>query len=204
MQLWYNNFDKTQPRIRFIVVGVILFIGEAMRENYLLQHALKSNDEKKIEHAFEIIYHKYSGLLLFISMSIVKRREIAEEIVNDTFLKFYNHIRKIDYNKNIKYWLVRTARNASLDYLKLKKNQVELSDEVVFTVPDHKRNIDYQDIIARFKTFLNEEEVYIVVLHLLFKCTFKEIADEKNVSVNTISGKYRRSLDKIKKHYKGD
>lgn len=92
-----------------------------MKDNYLLRRALKSNDEDKIEHVFETIYRKYSGLLLFVSLSIVKRREIAEDIVNDTFLKFYNNIRKINFNKNIKYWLVKTAKNASLDYLKLKE-----------------------------------------------------------------------------------
>jgi RNA polymerase sigma-70 factor (ECF subfamily) len=175
-----------------------------MKENYLLQHALQSNDENKIEHAFEIIYNKYSGLLLYISLAIVKRREIAEEIVNDTFLKFFNNIRKIDYKKNVKYWLVQTTRNASFDYLKLKNNQVELANELIMSTCDYQRSIDYHDIIAKFKTFLSEEEVNIVVLRLIFKCTFKEIAQEKNVSVNVVSGKYRRSLEKIKKHYKGE
>lgn len=179
-------------------------IGETMKDNYLLRRALKTNDEETIEHAFETIYRKYSGLLLFISLSVVKRREVAEEIVNDTFLKFYNNIRKINLDKNIKYWLVRTAKNASLDYLKLKRNQVELNDDAVLNVPDPNKNLDYQDIISKFKTFLTEDELYVVVLHLIFRCTFKEIAREKNVSVNVVSGKYRRSLEKIKKHYRGD
>jgi len=69
---------------------------------------------------------------------------------------------------------------------------------------DDRKNIDYHDFVAKFKTFLSEEEVNIVVLRLIYKCTFKEIAQEKNVSVNVISGKYRRSLEKIKKHYKGE
>ncbi|MFY9422371.1 MAG: sigma-70 family RNA polymerase sigma factor [Bacilli bacterium] len=175
-----------------------------MKDNYLLRRALKSNDEDKIEHVFETIYRKYSGLLLFVSLSIVKRREIAEDIVNDTFLKFYNNIRKINFNKNIKYWLVKTAKNASLDYLKLKKNQIELNDDIVLKAPDRSKNIDYHNIIAKFKTFLTEEETYIVVLRLIFKCTFKEIAKDRNVSVNTVSGKYRRSIEKIRKYYKGD
>jgi RNA polymerase sigma-70 factor (ECF subfamily) len=173
-----------------------------MEDTHLLQQALKSNDEERIEQAFEILYQKYSGLILYISLAIVKRREIAEDIVNDTFLKFFNNIRKIDYKKNIKYWLTRTARNASLDYLKLKNNQVELNDEFVLNIPDKRKGLDYQAIISKFEKFLSEDEIDIVVLHIIFKCTFKEIAEEKNVSVNVISGKYRRSLDKIKIHYR--
>ncbi|MDD4000883.1 MAG: sigma-70 family RNA polymerase sigma factor [Bacilli bacterium] len=172
-----------------------------MEENHLLQLALLTNDEEKIEHAFELIYNKYSGLLLYISLSIVQRREVAEDITNDTFLKFFNNIRKIDYKRNIKYWLTKTVRNASLDYLRLKDSQVELNDEVVLSIPSEK-GVDYHDVISKFKKFLTEEEIEIVVLHLIYKSTFKEIAEEKKVSVNVISGKYRRSLDKIKKHYR--
>jgi len=155
-----------------------------------------------MERAFESLYNKYSGLLLYLSMQIVKRRDIAEEIVNDTFLKFFNNIHKIDYNRNIKYWLCRAAKNASMDYLKVLNNQVTLSNEFVMNCPDEHHRSNYHDTIMKFKSFLDENELDIVVLHIIFQCTFKEIAIEKNVSINVISGKYKRAIEKIKKHYK--
>jgi RNA polymerase sigma-70 factor (ECF subfamily) len=173
-----------------------------MKDNRSLVQALKSNDRLTMERAFESLYNKYSGLLLYLSMQIVKRRDIAEEIVNDTFLKFFNNIERIDYNRNIKYWLSRTVKNASMDYLKVLNNQVTLSNEFVMSYPDLNHESNFQDIIRRFKSFLNEDELDIVVLHIVFKCTFKEIALEKNVSINVVSSKYKRTVEKIKKHYR--
>ena len=59
--------------------------------------------------------------------------------------------------------------------------------------------------MKKFKSFLDEEEVELIILHLLYDFTFAYIAKEKNVSINVVSSKYRRAIKKVKKHYgKGD
>lgn len=173
-----------------------------MKENLVLAKALKSNDPLVVERAFEAIYNKYSSLLLYISLQIVKRNDVAEELVNDTFLKFFNNINKIDFKRNIKYWLVTTVKNASLDYLKTQKKNLVLSNEVVLSFPDESKRDNHREIINQFKDFLSEEELDIVVYHLIFRCTFREIALKKNQTINAVAGKYKRSLQKIRKHYR--
>ena len=50
----------------------------------------------------------------------------------------------------------------------------------------------------------NEYEIDLVVLHLLYDYSFKEIAKQYNVSTSVISSKYRRTIKKVKQYYKGE
>ena len=62
----------------------------------------------------------------------------------------------------------------------------------------------FWDYIEKFKGFLDEDEIDIVIYHILYDFTFKEIARFNNVSVNSMTSKYKRIIDKIRKHYEGD
>ena len=61
-----------------------------------------------------------------------------------------------------------------------------------------------KDYIEKFKDFLSKEEVDLIVLHLLYDFTFKEIAKDKSTTVDVISSRYRRAILKVKQHYKGE
>ena len=60
----------------------------------------------------------------------------------------------------------------------------------------------FNDYIEKFKEFLDEEEIDLIVYHLLYGFTFKDLAIMKNVTTDVISSKYRRTLIKIRKNYK--
>ena len=69
--------------------------------NKLVVKDLKSNDESTIRYTFNCVYNKYYKLVCFCISQYVKSKEDIEEIANDSFLNFFNSIKKLDENKNI-------------------------------------------------------------------------------------------------------
>ena len=163
--------------------------------------ALRSKNRKVVEEAFEEVYYQYYKLLYYIAIKILNDSEKSSDIVNDVFLAFFNNINKIDLYKNIKYYLVTATKNACLNELKKQKLKVEYDDEIVNQAIDNKESKVWEEYIEEFKKYLNVEEVEIIVDHLIFEYTFKEIAKSRGVSLFSISSKYKRAIDKLKKYY---
>ena len=160
---------------------------------------LFSTNKEVVEESFNVIYNEFSYLIYYLSLKIVKDESMASEITNETFMMFFINKDRIDIYKNLKYYLTSTAKNLSINYLN-KINKLEpLNDNIsVFNT-----NVDhFNEYIEKFKDFLDEQEIDLIVLHLLYDFTFKEIAKEKNVSINVITSKYNRAIKKVRKHYK--
>ncbi len=161
---------------------------------------LNSSSREKVEHSFNRIFNEFSYLVFYVSFKITRNEKDAEDIMNETFLKFYEERDNIKNHKGIKYYLTTTSKNLSINLVN-KNNKTILYDENRFT--SEIKNDYFSDYIDKFKYFLDEEEIDIVVYHILYDFTFKEIARYKNTSVNSISSKYKRIMSKIKSHFKG-
>ena len=151
-----------------------------------------STNKEVVEESFNVIYNEFSYLIYYLSLKIVKDESMASEITNETFMMFFINKDRIDINKNLKYYLTSTAKNLSINYLN-KINKLEPLNDNISTI-DMK--------VDHFNDFLDEQEIDLIVLHLLYDFTFKEIAKEKNVSINVITSKYNRAIKKVRKHYK--
>ena len=111
----------------------------------------------------------------------------------------YSNKENIDSTKNLKYYLTTISKNLSLNYINSIKQEEELDENIVYSEDTHDH---FNEYIEKFKEFLNEEEIDLLVYHLLYGFTFKDIAMMKEVSIDVISSKYRRTIIKIRKYYK--
>ncbi len=163
---------------------------------------LKSNSKDKVEKSFDVIYNEYSLLVYYVALKITKSQDFSQDVLNETFFSFYTHRYDIKDYKKIKYYLSNTAKNISLNILRRMSEVMPLQDNEEFV---HEDEHDYFEIyIDKFKDFLDKEEIDLVVYHLFYDYTFKEIADMQNVSINVITSKYHRTIEKLKKHYGDD
>lgn len=167
--------------------------------NVKVLYDLKSPNREVMERAFNIIYKEYSYLVFYVSLKIVKDNDIAKDITNETFYKMFSNKDNIDSDKNLKYYLTTISKNLSLNYINSIKHEEELDENMIYTYDNHDH---FNDYIEKFKEFLNEEELDIIIYHLLYGFTFKELAMAREVSVDVISSKYRRTIIKIRNYYK--
>lgn len=172
-------------------------------ENKLL-HAIKSNNKDTIDNVFEIIYYEYGKLVAYIISKYVERIEDVEEIVNDVFISFYKAALKKEI-RDIKYYLVTSAKNKSIDFYRKKINKLDVyyNDDNVFEYIEYKDSI-YGDLLYEMRKYLSDEEINIIILHLIYDYSFKEIAEKYNKPISSISSIYNRALKKFKKGSKKD
>lgn len=164
-----------------------------------LKHAIKSNDINKIHIVFDEIYRLYGRLVYFKIMQYIDNKLDVEDLTQDVFVSFYNNIKYIEV-LNIKYYLVVSAKNKALNYLKKKKEIVINDEKTVLEKEDViKSNIEYEEIMAKMKCFLNNFEIEIIIKHNIDGYSFKELSIEYNKPLNTIISIYHRGIKKIKK-----
>lgn len=167
--------------------------GEIMIIESHLIRRIKQRDEE----AFEIVYRKYEGLIYYIALSITKNKEDAEEIVQDTFLNMFKSIENYEEKNKFKQWLMQIARN--LSYNKVTRNKEKntiKNEEYVNNTPSQE---DMIENILTIERTLDEQSSYIVICKVVYNFSFKEIANDLNMTVNQVQGIYYQSLKKLKK-----
>lgn len=161
---------------------------------------LTSKNRNTMEKAFNAIYDEYSYLVFYISFDITKDKEISKDIVNEVFMNFYQKRFEIKNASLIKFYLVTMTKNTCLNYVKNDRPTVEYNDEIAGR--EDKKD-DFYDLLGTFSSFLNKEELDLLVYRFLYNFKFSDIATIKGVTLDSASGKYRRAIQKIRDFYGG-
>ena len=157
-----------------------------------LELALKSNDRTVIECVFNEIYHEYYKLIYFVAGQYLSDDYEIENVSNDVFLNFFNNLYKIKL-KNIKYYLTVSTKNLCINILKNRKDTVRDFDF------EKVKSNDKNTLIYRLlKENLNEEEYEIVMVHVVYGKSLKELSKIMKCNNNTLKSKYLRAINKLK------
>ncbi len=142
-------------------------------------------------------YFKYKSDVFRFALSIVKDPYLAEDILQETFLKLCENYDNIRDRSKIKYWLFTTARNQAITYLN-KDNNLTVIDDISFKKQSSEEEVGFLELIS----FLPIEEQQLVSLRIIGKFKWKEIAKILNLSEESARKRYQRILNKIKNQLK--
>ncbi len=155
--------------------------------------------KKRKKYAFNIIYKQYYKLVYYIALDIVKDETVAQDILQDTFIKLMNDIENYVDNGNFKQYIATIAKNCALNAYRKRKNNKE-----TLSIPD---NASYEEDNSLFMVsitlnhLLDKEEAKIVYKKVILDYSFQEIADEMKESIGLVQGKYYKALKILRKHY---
>lgn len=166
-----------------------------MSEERRLISVIARGNTEEISKFFELVYTKYRGLVVFVIAKFVQDDDVVKDLVHDVFVHFFENASNV--KTNIKSYLTSTAKNISLNYLRKKQKETEF-DENLYIINEKNTNPSYQEIIAYLLKYLNDEELKIMLLHLVDDYTFKEISERLNLKENTVKSIYFRALKKLK------
>ena len=161
-----------------------------------IKKAVNNNNRSLLEAVFEQIYYKYSQLVKYVIYKLVGDSDLTDDLTQEVFTSFFNTIRSSEI-KNIKYLLVTIAKNKSIDYLRKNKIDVIVDDNLVLNFGYEQEN-NISEMINDLRLYLSEDEIEIIVLHLVYDFTFKKIASIQNVTTSVINNKYNRAIKKYK------
>ena len=151
------------------------------------------------ERALEILVLRHKSRVYNFIYSKVLDRDLSEDIFQDTFIKVIRTLRKGTYNEEGKFlpWLMRIAHNLIIDHFR-KSNRMpkfESKDkefDIFSMLKDSGRNAEKQLIVDQISADvrmlvdeLPEDQKEVVYMRLFKDMSFKEIAENTNVSINT-------------------
>ena len=144
---------------------------------------------------------------------MVKNREIADDIFQDTFIKVIRFVDEGRYTENGKFlsWVLRIAHNQVIDHFRQTKQQNKLTEADAGydilnntrfsdrTVEDRMVSDQIEEDVRRLVEFLPDEQREVVMMRYYNNLSFKEIAEQTNVSINTALGRMRYALINLRK-----
>lgn len=171
-----------------------------MTLEHKLKNALKSNNETQIHIVFNEIYNEYSKFVYFVILSYIDDLDDAEDLTQDVFISFFNSLNKTNI-RNLKYYLLTIAKNKSINHLKKKQIITISSDDESLPETTTENNDKYNQIILKMEHCLTPFETEIILKHVVYDYTFKELGILYNKPLNTIISTYHRA---VKKYLKGE
>jgi len=183
-----------------------------MKLSKLEDHDLVAQYRDGNEQAFEVLIRRHQKRIFLQIYSKVQDSEIADDLFQETFIKIIRSLRKSNYEEKGKFlpWAIRVANNTTLDFFRRESRKKEFCPNGEFTVFDTYGESDQpfeQELIEsqinedlhKLITCLPEEQRQVLELRIFCNYSFKEIAEETNVSINTALGRMRYAVGNIQK-----
>lgn len=155
--------------------------------------------------AFDQLYYRYSKRLLNFSLSVVKSKEEAENIVQEVFLTLWMNRGNISSDASVRYYLFTIAYNTAISALRRKAKDAKFLEQLkglqeLTSEPEGLEN-EYSDLQEKLSLILDElpaRQREIFILHKVNGLKYQEIASKLNISVNTIENHMSRALKTIR------
>lgn len=161
---------------------------------------LVKNLKKGREDAYRQIVEEYGNRLLRTCYLILKDREEAEDVVQETFIKVFRNIDSFRENSNLYTWIYTIALNLSRDRLRKKQDMFTIEVELVGN-----NDVEYEVEKSIDKELLRKElfeinSLYREVLVLFYfeELSIKEISNLLNEKEGTIKSKLSRGRNILK------
>lgn len=181
---------------------------QVLNDSVLLQR-YRSGDRNAISQLIERYSHRVRN---YIRM-MVKDRDLAEDIFQETFIKAVRVIDEGRYCDSGKFlsWILRIAHNQVIDYFRNQRQNKSVTEadagyNVLGTLKFADQNIEDALIseqierdIRSLVELLPEEQREVVRMRYFAGLSFKEIAEQTGVSINTALGRMRYALINLRK-----
>ena len=164
------------------------------------------------EEAFETLLHRHKSRIFTAIYLIVKDQYVAEDLLQETFIKAINTIRGGRYNDEGRFfpWISRIAHNLAIDSYRRKKRypEVVLQDgtrvlsSMNFVEESAEVKMMRKDAITKMRSCIKdlpEEQKEVLIMRHYLSMSFQEIADRTGVSINTALGRMRYALINMRK-----
>ncbi len=177
---------------------------------------LRLSEDKLIEglknmdgSAMSALYRMYSDSLYRVISTIVVIEEVAQDLLQETFIKIWKSFKQYDPGKGRLYtWMARLARNISIDYLRsvnhrnytVSENLIESTQQI-----DKKFQVSYNPELIGVKdmtNILNEDQRTTLDLIYFKGYTHMQAAEELNVTVGIIRSRLQSSIAELRKTFK--
>ncbi len=184
---------------------------QVLSDQVLLNHYL-SGDHSAISKLIE----RHSRRVRDYINMMVKDRDVADDIFQETFIKAVRVIDEGRYTDNGKFlsWILRIAHNQVIDHFRAQRQNKSVSEseagyDVLGTLKLAERTIEDSMVCDQIERdvralveLLPDEQREVVIMRYFSGLSFKEIAEQTDVSINTALGRMRYALINLRRMIK--
>ena len=181
--------------------NLILHVNNAERN---LIDSIKSGDQKTIS----TLYTMYSPALMGIISRIIKFDEIAEDVLQETFVKIWKSIDQYQESKGRLFtWMARLAKNTAIDHLRgrgyINSQKNSDLDEVFVEVDKNNQMVYNPETIGIKKLTMNLCASQKAILDLIYFQGYSqsEVAEELNTPLGTVKTRLRMAITTLRKYF---
>ncbi len=163
--------------------------------------------------SLEILINRYKDKVFTYILITVKNHHLAEDIFQDTFIKVVRSLNRGKYTDSGKFvsWVTRIAHNLIIDHYRREKNlntysndgtEVDLFNSSKFSDETIEDMIIHEQILNDVRYLIDElpdDQREVVMMRHYVGLSFKEIAEQSGVSINTALGRMRYALINLRK-----
>jgi len=158
--------------------------------------------------AFDVLLKRHQTRVFSYIYSVVKNRDIADDLFQETFVKAIITIKQGRYAESGKFsaWISRIAHNLIIDYYRQERSENTVSSDDDMADVFNRRelsDINVEDVmvsdqiradVRRIVDTLPENQREVLMMRYYRDMSFKEIAEATNVSINTALGRMRYAI----------
>ena len=163
--------------------------------------------------SIEALINRYKKKVYTYILLMVKNQQLAEDLFQETFIKVIQSLKKHKYKDNGKFvsWIIRIAHNLVIDHFRKEKQintcnnedyEADLFNSSKFSAKNIEQLIVHDQIIKDVRKLIDElpdDQREVVMLRHYGQLSFKEIAEQTDVSINTALGRMRYALINMRK-----
>ena len=153
--------------------------------------------------ALSQMYDMYSGALYGVVLRIVQSPELAQQVIQDTFLKVWRSSASYDHTKGRLFtWLLNIARNTAIDATRTahfrNRQKTENTDALVHRPGNETLNPDH---LGLREAVASLDEKYKSLIDLIYfkGYTQEEVAEETGIPIGTVKTRLRYAMNELRK-----
>jgi len=180
-----------------------------VKDRELISRYLNGN-----EYSLEILIQRYQNRIFSYIMMIVKDKDLANDLFQDTFVKVIKTLKSGSYNEEGKFlqWTMRIAHNLTIDHFRKAKrlatmnnrryDDFDIFDVIASDAPSVEEKMVVEQIhrdVKKLIEYLPDEQKEVLKMRHYSEMSFKDIAEVSGVSINTALGRMRYALINLRK-----
>jgi len=185
-----------------------MFKENLLNDNVLVQQFIAGD-----QNSLEILIRRHKSRVFSYILLIMKNKELAEDIFQETFIKVIRSLKRGKYIDNGKFvsWVLRISHNLIIDHFRKEKlrgtisndnSNIDIFNSQKFSEDTIEDQLVSNQILNEVKELINElpnDQQQVIYMRHYQELSFKEIADQTGVSINTALGRMRYALINLRK-----
>jgi RNA polymerase sigma-70 factor (family 1) len=160
------------------------------------------------EYAFQLLYDRHRKRIYQTALRYLKSPLLAQEVVQDVFLKLWFNRRNLKTDLPVEAWLYTITKNILLNRIKRIANEwkaikgvSQVSEKFVDNIENNFQSAQYNQLLQKAIALLPEQQQKVFTLARYEQLTYQQIGMELNISPLTVKTHMSRALDSIRSFF---